>query len=382
MADDSKNSPGPRAASQRTWRDDVSAEWTRFTSGFTRENIVSNLKTLAWVVPLTLLIWIWAEREQVQPAKDVSVPFELTSSDPNRIVSLKPPQDKNVVLELQGPQGRLQELLTRFRGGTMPEGLKVEVPPNYQWNQDWTLDTLPLVRGQKIFADYGVTVLGVQPTRIEVSIDQLIEREARVVVAPGLKNVDATFDPSTVKIRGPLRLLNRAAQAPNTHDDSGRLLIYGDVRTTPQGHHDEEDVLLTRPAELQDERVAVVAPKKIHASVDVRQADKTIRIPSMTVTEDVPDSLLDKYKVVWDRQPVIQNITVTGPPDLIDAIQRPDFEPKPKARVVVTQQDAAAGDMRTKVVQYDLPKGVEVSDDDKKRTVTFKLVDRSQLPPP
>ena len=123
MADDLKNSPGPRAASSRTWRDDVSAEWTRFTSGFTRENIISNLKTLAWVVPLTLLIWIWAEREQVQPAKDVSVPFELVSSDPNRIVSLKPPQDKNLVLELQGPQGRLQELLSRLRGGNMPEGL-------------------------------------------------------------------------------------------------------------------------------------------------------------------------------------------------------------------------------------------------------------------
>ena len=66
MADDLNNPPGPRAASSRTWRDDVSAEWTRFTSGFTRENIISNLKTLAWVVPLTLLIWIWAEREQVQ----------------------------------------------------------------------------------------------------------------------------------------------------------------------------------------------------------------------------------------------------------------------------------------------------------------------------
>lgn len=381
MADDSNNSPGPRAASARTWRDDVSAEWTRFVSGFTRENIISNLKTLAWVVPLTLLIWIWAEREQVQPAKDVSVPFELTSSDPNRIVSLKPPQDKNLVLELQGPQGRLQELLSRLRAGTMPEGLKVDVPTSYQVNQDWTLDTLPLVRGQKIFADYGVTVLGVQPTRIEVAIDQLVEREARVVTTPTIKNVDATFDPPTVKVRGPMRLLNRALQAPAAHDDSGRLVIYGDVRTTPQGHHDEEDVLLTRPSELQDDRVALIAPKKIHASVDVRQADKTARIPSMTVTVDCPDSLLDKYKVVWDRQPVIQNITVTGPPDLIDALQRQDFEPKPKARVVVTQQDAAGGDMRTKVVQYDLPKGVEVSDEDKKRTVSFKLVDRSQLPP-
>src|SRR3954464_8093920 len=89
--------------SYRSWRDDVSAEWVRFRSRLTRDNIISNLKTLAWVVPLTLLIWIWAEREQVQPAKDVTVPFELSSPDPNRVIRNKS-GDSNLVLELSGPQ--------------------------------------------------------------------------------------------------------------------------------------------------------------------------------------------------------------------------------------------------------------------------------------
>src|SRR3954464_14096511 len=117
--------------SYRSWRDDVSAEWVRFRSRLTRDNIISNLKTLAWVVPLTLLIWIWAEREQVQPAKDVVVPFELTSVDANRVITLKGSQDSNLVLELSGPQARLQELLNRLHGGAMPQGLKLEVPPSY-----------------------------------------------------------------------------------------------------------------------------------------------------------------------------------------------------------------------------------------------------------
>ena len=59
----------------------------RFINGFTRDNVIGHMKTLAWVIPLTLLIWIWAEREQVQPAKDVSVPFELVSPDANRVVN-------------------------------------------------------------------------------------------------------------------------------------------------------------------------------------------------------------------------------------------------------------------------------------------------------
>src|SRR3954466_15792721 len=116
----------PTRKAQRTWRDEGAGEFRRFTASLTRENIVSNLKTLAWVVPLTLLIWIWAEREQVQPAKDVTVPFELVSVDNNRIIT-NTSRDNNLVLELSGPQARLQELRNKLSGGTMPKGLKLDV---------------------------------------------------------------------------------------------------------------------------------------------------------------------------------------------------------------------------------------------------------------
>ncbi|HYO09983.1 MAG TPA: hypothetical protein VER17_13515 [Tepidisphaeraceae bacterium] len=364
----------------RTWRDDISAEWTRFASGFTRENIVSNLKTLAWVVPLTLLIWIYAEREQVAPAKDVAVPFELTSVDADRAVSLKPPQDKNLVLELQGPQARLQDVLNKLRGGTMPQGLKIDVPTTYQVNREHALPTLDLVRSQKIFTDAGVTVLGVQPARLEIVVDEVVEREARIVGPSGVKNLEATFDPPTVKLRGPLSVLNKAlASVPQ--EENGRLLLHADL---PQhilrkpDHYELTDVVLTRPPELQDDRVSIVALPKIRAVVDVRQADKTYTRPSMTVTQDVPDGLLDKYKMV-DFRAVLQNVTLVGPPELIEAMQRPDFQPQPKAHVVVTAEDAT-GERRTKVVVYDLPKGVDVVPEDQKRTVEFRLVDRSTLP--
>jgi hypothetical protein len=53
-------------------------------------------------------------------------------------------------------------------------------------------------------------------------------------------------------------------------------------------------------------------------------------------------------------------------------MEKPDFDPKPKARLVVTPQDV--GEMRTKTVEYDLPKGVTVSDEARNRTVDFRLV--------
>ena len=123
--------------------------------------------------------------------------------------------------------------------------------------------------------------------------------------------------------------------------------------------------------------VTVTEPPKLRASIDVQQADMTLLIRSMPVTIDATDGLLEKYKVAWERPnlPVLSNVTVSGPPELIDAIDKPDFEPKPKARLVLTPQDVGvSGERRTKAVEYDLPEKVKVSEDDKSRTVEFRLV--------
>jgi hypothetical protein len=97
------------------------------------------------------------------------------------------------------------------------------------------------------------------------------------------------------------------------------------------------------------------------------------------VTVDAPDGLLDRYKVA-DFKGVVQNVTLSGPPEVVDLIDKPGY-PQPKARLVITPQDAAdAGTLRSKVVQYDLPPGWQVSDEDRKKTIEFRLVDRSTAP--
>lgn len=368
--------PPRRTLARSTW-DEISTGWSRFLDGFTRENVISNLKTLAWVLPLTLLIWIYAEREQVRPASDVSVPFELVNTNPDRSVWLKPPQDKNLILELAGPQGRLESVLADIRGGKEPEGLRLEIPPNLDLNREHSLDALPLVRHQRLFVEAGITVLACQPARLQVQVDQLIEREAKIVKAPQAKNIEATFEPPTVKVRGPLSLLSNGSSLAVYADLSSEALKQpGRYKLPGPGL---PDVLLRKPPELDDERVTIITPSDaIRATVEVRQADKTLLIRSMPVTLDHSDDLLEKYKVV-DFRGVLQNVTVSGPPEIIDAIEKQEFEPKPKARVFITQQDV--GDRKSKPVQYDLPRGVEVIETDRNRTVEFRLVDRASLSP-
>lgn len=380
MADRSTITYQPRGRVS-VWRSRELGEWSRLRSRFTRENIISNLKTLAWVIPLTFLIWIYAEREQIATTKDEPVPFELIENSADRAVMLAFPADKNLMLELQGPQARLQDVLAKLRGGSMPQGLRIELPPNLEINQDTTLQSLPLVRQQRIFADNGITVLACQPPQFRVRIDQIVEREAQIVVPPEMKNITATFEPPKVRIRGPLSDLNRAESArPN-----GTLTVLADVhemQSKPPGQYQVTDVTLRRSQDLDFDRVRIISHPRIRASVDVKQADKTYKIPSMPITVNGADTIMNKYQVVWDQPslPVLANVTVSGPPAIIDSLDRPDL-PRPTARLDVTQQDAIGSEPRSKAVKYDMPPGVKVSPQDENRTVEFHLVERSSLPP-
>jgi len=375
----------PTKLSNRSWRDDVSSGWRRFAANVTRESVISNLKTLAWVVPLTLLIWIWAEREQVQPAKDVVVPFELTSADANRVVTLKPPQDTNLVLELSGPQAQLQELLNRLHGGSMPQGLRLEVPTSYSPGQDYTVRTYDLVSNQRVFAQYGVTVspTNVQPAKLEISVDELVDREAKIYVPPNLKNVDATFNPPTVKVRGPRILLNRAAVNPSA-GEHGQLAVLAEGLPRTPGPFKVDDVVLAAPEELKDpaDRVHINdAHVKVAATGTVSQAETSYKMSSMNVWPMKPPNTDDKFHIVMDL-PAVQNVTIIGPPDLIDQVKNPAFDPQPKAVLVITAADLInPGEKHTKIVKYDLPfKELHVSPEDEKKTVDFKVIDASATP--
>ncbi|HEY8666900.1 MAG TPA: hypothetical protein VIL86_09555, partial [Tepidisphaeraceae bacterium] len=80
--------------------------WAR--SAFTRENVIDQSKTLAWVIPLTFLIWVYAEREQVAKEEKFQFPIEVRSNDANKIVTIVEPRDKKMTADLQGPQANLE----------------------------------------------------------------------------------------------------------------------------------------------------------------------------------------------------------------------------------------------------------------------------------
>src|SRR5436190_9802372 len=78
------------------------------------EQLASFFKQLVWVAPLTLLIWVYAEREQEVTLPGVTIPIDVRTNDHGRTVRLRRPDDKLIVVELKGSRSsmdRVRELL-------------------------------------------------------------------------------------------------------------------------------------------------------------------------------------------------------------------------------------------------------------------------------
>src|SRR5262245_38902503 len=132
---------------------------------FTVENFISGLKTFAWVAPLTILIWVYAEREQVV-VRETTIPIAVKSTDPNRIVSLRP-GDESIVASIEGPRlavDRVSELVTTPGKGPV---VQIEFDGRGYKSGEWApFDTEKYVGDNPIFKNRGLTVRDCKPRTI------------------------------------------------------------------------------------------------------------------------------------------------------------------------------------------------------------------------
>src|SRR6478609_9248925 len=98
--------PAERKANARRWAS-VVRRWFRET--FSREQLLSSLRSLIWVAPLTVLIWIYAEREQVEPAS-ATFPIEVRSGSPGQQVArLADSRGSTVLATIRGPKAKVSQ---------------------------------------------------------------------------------------------------------------------------------------------------------------------------------------------------------------------------------------------------------------------------------
>lgn len=383
MADQSKpasSSIRPGARKVRTWSfPSIREFWIFdrrwFADTFSREKLLESLRTLLWVAPLTILIWIYAEREQVARLSAESIPFELVSTKKERLVTLKPPQDSNVVIACEGPRARVEEVLRQIRVGRdgIP-GLELAVDPA-NTGSEIQINLAALVANHPLFTQNGISVTRCQPERANVLVDTIVERTARVSIPPGIATLDptTTFEPASVLIRAPD---SKIAAALQQSVDAGQLVVYARLQDRPElkqpGEHSLKGIPIELPEALRNGETVEVTPKTIDVTLQVRQPDTEITIPSMPVLSTTPNGFLDNYSLEFEGS--ITNVTLIGP---AAALQNLENNPKrPYADFTVTSADVGEG--KVKALDFrNLPPGVRVSDRDLERTITVDVIPRT-----
>lgn len=340
---------------------------TRWKNSFTRQNLIDAAKSFAWIAPLTVLIWIYAEREQTVKDYAVSdVPVEITSND--MFVEPATPGTPKVTLVLTGPQSVLEKVKDRLVNA-VPRGLSIDLgnsltPGTSQINVVNRVQNLP------IFKDNGVSVTDARPAEITVNVDKYAERELEVQSPPDVTNLNKAtthYDPAKVTAKGPASVLASLADRGLLAADAD--LSGSEILKSPGTH--ELTVPVRLPALASKEDRVTFYPRSVKAFLDVRAADVTGFIPSLPIWIECPPGLLDTYRLVFaNGESTIASINVTGPQSQIDLLPTA----QKWAGLVVTGNDL--GHVVSRTLDYHLPPGVTVSPEDKKREVTFQLKKR------
>ncbi|HZK82756.1 MAG TPA: CdaR family protein [Humisphaera sp.] len=348
----------------------------KLRTAFSREKIKDSLKSLAWVVPMTILIWVYAEREQVGK-QTVIIHVEPRNSDSSRVIELTPGPDgrprtsMEVRADLSGPNARLQQVASKLAGIELSKDVDPKLAGGVHALSlsDLTYDPL--------FVTNGISVANMSPPEMVVKIDPIQQVTLPVTIRPTITNLEgpAVFQPATVHVSGPRSVLEAARK-------EDKLVVYADLgNLTEPGARTILNVPLSVP--IPDSHVTVM-PANVQAQVTVKRSDVDGIVNSMPVFQMLPppNPFWQKYEVVY--QPSIFNVKVTGPADMIQKINDPSFDPKPKARFDVTTATPQVGPnpqgvKYTAKLHFDFGEtGLKISPDDSHDTIEFTVVEREK----
>lgn len=332
-----------------------------------RRGIFGALTTLMAIIPLTILIWAYADRESVEKAQGLSVQIRLHSSAPDRLVRIVDPSPRTITVSIEGSRAKVEKVRSQLASGGEDGMVDIAVPPDFPEGKTTTLTLQRQIEDAPIFKDNAIAVTSCQPAGIDIRADHLVTRTVR----PGLRRDVASriigeivFDPPVVTLRGPQSALR----------DIAGLDVYADppesdLPTTAIAH-DIPDV----PVRLgRTDDTITITPSTVKISIRIKESNVTYEIPTVPVFVRKPSTMEDRYRVLFPNGALMSRITVEGPEDQIATIRNEIFRPEATLNIV----DADVRTQLPKAPSYTLPPKVSVSEKDKARTIDFRLLDRN-----
>jgi hypothetical protein len=344
-------------ASQRASRKMSAVQRTPFG-----RRVFDVIRTLIWVVPLTVLVWLYAERETIDE-QVLSVPVTIQSERADRMVTFASSADRVLSIKIKGTRIRIQQARDEL---ARKQGLQIVVPAKLGLGLQVAMPAMEAINANPVFWQRGITVIACTPGTLSLQVDEVVQAmdfrpEIPQEIASRLDG-QAVLDPPTVMLTGPRRaLVGAETPVEVVADITVQMLpkVGGEIPAVPVRLKTPNDQITITPATLK-------------ARVKLKSSSISYTIASVPVFVYGPPKLFDQYQV---NLTPLSRVTVVGPQEEIAKISSGDFIPK--ALLEVTQQDVRERLPRSPSM-YVLPPNVTVSDEDKNRTITFELVERTK----
>ena len=348
----------------------MSRSRARVREFFRRDNLRDFLSTMALVAPLTVLVWVWAEREQAVEVPDKK-PFAIAVRATNitRPVTIAPGQADTVVVEMSGPRAGVEAIKDAVAKNVALGRLVIDVPDTYDPGGPYTLVLDSILDQQKIFRDYGVTVHATDPAKLLIMVDKQVERDVPVrlptEIADGVQT--ATFEPKTVKVSGPERAITELEKAGMLKAELA-IANLTELRARGIPTPPLTNVPL-RPIDVAG--VTFDVPKIARVTLQLSE-EKQDEIRSMVVYINKPAAL--EGHVLASVTPVVLNgVKVIGPSDALVQL-REGKGPPPYAVVTITREDIGKRSEPRVPTFLNLPPGVRVVESSVP-AVTFDVIE-------
>lgn len=285
--------------------------WRRLRRTFSIDRIRSIGSTLVWVVPITILIWVWALREQSSELEFVQT-FNVSSAEPNYAVSVVGPSQ--VRLRIEGPSVRLAE--TKNRMESVP--LNLVLAPTFQPGE-YDVDVLQLLPRPNPFAENGVTVLSAQPALIHVKVDKIVEVPVRIELPRDLVGIIDTsaFVPDAVIAKGPEATINALRDRDELRVEVDIDPAGPDIAALPAGQRKVLTNVKLRPIKGVTLSRTVIDSATL---VKARLVEESYRIPAIVLRTDMPAAVAangPQLSIVS----TLTNIDIVGPVSEITRIK-------------------------------------------------------------
>ncbi|MGC4033005.1 MAG: hypothetical protein QM754_14970 [Tepidisphaeraceae bacterium] len=302
------------------------------------------IRTLPVVAFLTVLIWVYAERANTRD-DTLTVQFDLEAADPNLDVAVVGASDDRLAITVNGPRGQIEQLRNRIESAAFAGRIRIPLSSGESSAGEKSIDLAARLNDTPLIKNSGVSVTKTSPVQVRAVVDPIIPREVTVVLPRELPVTlqSYSFSPQKLTVKGPTAVINRefATENPTIAVDISSLRSIETVR------EQSREVPVVLPA---DGRIHL-SQNKVKMAFEIGSTIREEKVRTVAILIERPLGDEGKYKVVMRKGPVINNVGIRGPANLVAKYGGDQPEVALKAVLPVTQADIGHTDI-TRAVTF------------------------------